>query len=145
MPLQTRVVEPVRITRYTVWQAGESSGSPGTTSSPLNELEAVTNGTCANIICQLSSLSKHAEEMFGELTRESHSLVARVNSLKIRLNKLSAGVKELDSTDEKGRCYKLQYVVIFYRCTVYTLQQLAVLNLWSRVHGANNWFALDVI
>lgn len=101
MPLQTRIVEPIRISRHTVWQAGESSDS---TSSLVDHLESVTNGTCTNIIYQLSSLSKHAENMFGELTRESHSLVVRVGALKIRSNRLSSGIRLLDSTDEKGRC-----------------------------------------
>jgi WAS family protein len=98
MPLQTRIVEPVRISRFTV---NESSGK---TSSPVDHLESVTNGTCANIIYQLSSLSKHAENLFGELIHESHSLVARVGALKIRSNRLSTSIRLLDIIDEEGRC-----------------------------------------
>lgn len=106
MPLQTRIVEPLYVTRNTVWQGTSSPDdnelSYGAAGSMPNELESVANGTCANIIRQLSSLSKHAEDMFGELARQSNSLVARVNLLKIRFARLSAGVGRLDSSDEGG-------------------------------------------
>ncbi|CAB1435465.1 unnamed protein product [Pleuronectes platessa] len=38
-----------------------------------NELECVTNISLANVIRQLSSLSKYAEDLFGELFNEAHS------------------------------------------------------------------------
>ena len=54
MPFPERLVEPVSVSR-------------GTLQVPVpDELEGVTNGSLANIIRQLSSLSKHAEEMFGK-------------------------------------------------------------------------------
>ena len=54
MPFPERLVQPVSVSR-------------GTLQAPVpDELEGVTNGSLANIIRQLSSLSKHAEEMFGE-------------------------------------------------------------------------------
>ncbi|KAG3271581.1 WASF1-like [Ictidomys tridecemlineatus] len=46
-----------------------------------NELECVTNISLANIIRQLSSLSKYAEDIFGESFNEAHSFSFRVNSL----------------------------------------------------------------
>ena len=54
MPFPERLVQPVSVSR-------------GTLQVPVpDELEGVTNGSLANIIRQLSSLSKHAEEMFGK-------------------------------------------------------------------------------
>jgi len=111
MPLPKRVVEPVHVARNTVTQAG----SYGATSSISNELEAVTNGTLANTVRQLSSLSKQAEDMFGELVREAQTLTVRVNSLQIRLDRLSVNTKQLDSTGEEGNlwfiilCYSFSY------------------------------------
>ena len=55
MPLPERVIVPVAVCR-------------GTLQLPVpDELEGVTNGSLANITRQLSTLSRHAEEMFGNL------------------------------------------------------------------------------
>lgn len=108
MPLPKRVVEPVHVARNTVTQAG----SYGATGSISNELEAVTNGTLANTVRQLSSLSKQAEDMFGELVREAHSLTVRVNSLQIRLDRLSVNTKQLDSTGEEGNTIFVFYYLL---------------------------------
>lgn len=93
MPLPKRVIEPVHVARGTI---------PDELSSSLpSELEAATNGTLANTVRQLSSLSKHAEDMFGELTREAHSMAMRANSLQVRLDRLAVKVTQLDSTIEE--------------------------------------------
>lgn len=42
-----------------------------------DELEGVTNGSLSNIIRQLSSLSKHAEEIFGNLFKEAQNIANR--------------------------------------------------------------------
>jgi len=42
-----------------------------------DELEGVTNGSLSNIIRQLSSLSRHAEEIFGNLFGVAESIAAR--------------------------------------------------------------------
>lgn len=96
----------MHVARNTVSQAG----SYGASSSISNELEAVTNGTLANTVRQLSSLSKQAEDMFGELVREAHSLTVRVNSLQIRLDRLSVNTKQLDSTGEEGNLHLLYLI-----------------------------------
>ncbi|KAJ8894461.1 hypothetical protein PR048_007115 [Dryococelus australis] len=91
MPLPKRVVEPVHVSRGTIPE-----------DFPLpSELEAVTNGTLANTVRQLSSLSRHAEDMFGELAREAHGLVARANSLQARIDRLAVKVTQLDSNVEE--------------------------------------------
>ena len=59
MPLPERPIVPVNVCR-------------GTLQLPVpDELEGVTNGSLANIIRQLSTLSRHAEEMFGNLFQEA--------------------------------------------------------------------------
>lgn len=93
MPLPKRVVEPVHVARGTI---------PEELAANLpSELEAATNGTLANTVRQLSSLSRHAEDMFGELTREAHYMAARANSLQARLDRLAVKVTQLDSTIEE--------------------------------------------
>lgn len=67
-----------------------------------SELEAATNGTLANTIRQLSSLSRHAEDLFGELAREAHGLSDRANSLQARIDRLAVKVTQLDSNVEEG-------------------------------------------
>ncbi|XP_034945658.1 wiskott-Aldrich syndrome protein family member 3 [Chelonus insularis] len=91
MPLPKRLVEPVHVARGTIPEA-----------FPLpSELEAATNGTLANTIRQLSSLSRHAEDLFGELAKEAHSLSDRANSLQARIDRLAVKVTQLDSNVEE--------------------------------------------
>jgi WAS family protein 3 len=93
MPLPKRVVEPVHVARGTIPE-----------DFPLpSELEAVTNGTLANTIRQLSSLSRHAEDLFGELAKEAHGLSDRANSLQARIDRLAVKVVQLDSNVEEGK------------------------------------------
>ncbi|XP_014207045.1 wiskott-Aldrich syndrome protein family member 3 isoform X2 [Copidosoma floridanum] len=91
MPLPKRVVEPVHVARGTIPE-----------DFPLpSELEAVTNGTLANAIRQLSSLSRHAEDLFGELAKEANGLSERANSLQARIDRLAVKVTQLDSNVEE--------------------------------------------
>lgn len=66
-----------------------------------SELECVTNNTLSAIIRQLSSLSKHAEDVFGELFNEANTFYTRANSLQDRIDRLAVKVTELDSTVEE--------------------------------------------
>ncbi|KFM77312.1 Wiskott-Aldrich syndrome protein family member 3, partial [Stegodyphus mimosarum] len=97
MPFLQRVIEPVHVCRNTL-----PLDDQGVLAVEVpNELECVTNGTLANIIRQLSSLSKHAEDMFSSLFRESSTIVARANSLQGRIDRLAVKVTQLDSTIEE--------------------------------------------
>ncbi|KAM4797087.1 actin-binding protein WASF3 [Rhinophrynus dorsalis] len=89
MPLVKRNIEPRHLCRGTL--------PDGITS----ELECVTNSTLAAIIRQLSSLSKHAEDIFGELFNEANSFYIRANSLQDRIDRLAVKVTQLDSTVEE--------------------------------------------
>uniref|UniRef100_UPI00358EC203 actin-binding protein WASF3-like n=1 Tax=Myxine glutinosa TaxID=7769 RepID=UPI00358EC203 len=66
-----------------------------------SELECVTNHTLAGIIRQLSSLSRHAEDLFGELFHEASGVYLRANSLQERIDRLAIKVTQLDSTVEE--------------------------------------------
>ncbi|NXG27266.1 WASF3 protein, partial [Dromaius novaehollandiae] len=89
MPLVKRNIEPRHLCRAALPE--------GITS----ELECVTNSTLAAIIRQLSSLSKHAEDIFGELFNEANSFYIRANSLQDRIDRLAVKVTQLDSTVEE--------------------------------------------
>lgn len=47
-------------------------------------------------------MSKHAEDMFGELTREATGLAERTNVLQARIDRLAIKVTQLDSGVEEG-------------------------------------------
>ncbi|KAI9519534.1 hypothetical protein NQZ68_027715 [Dissostichus eleginoides] len=66
-----------------------------------SELECVMNNTLSSIIRQLSSLSKHAEDIFGELFSEANLFYLRANSLQDRVDRLAVKVTQLDSTVEE--------------------------------------------
>ncbi|XP_073696629.1 actin-binding protein WASF3 [Garra rufa] len=89
MPLVKRNIEPRHLCRGAV---------PETIS---NELECVTNNTLSAIIRQLSSLSKHAEDVFGELFNEANTFYLRANSLQDRIDRLAIKVTQLDSSVEE--------------------------------------------
>ncbi|XP_029107029.1 wiskott-Aldrich syndrome protein family member 1 isoform X1 [Scleropages formosus] len=89
MPLVKRNIEP-RYLCHTALPRGIK-----------NELECVTNISLANVIRQLSSLSKYAEDLFGELFNEAHSFSFRVNSLQERVDRLSISVTQLDPKEEE--------------------------------------------
>jgi len=96
MPLPERVIVPVSVCR-------------GTLSLPVpDELEGVTNGSLANIIRQLSTLSRHAEEMFGNLFHEAEGLAMRGSGLQARIDKLAVKVTQLDSNVEEVTLQEIQ-------------------------------------
>lgn len=90
MPLPKRSIEPIHVSR-SAYQQDELQ---------IIELETVTNTALTNIIRQLSSLSKHAEDIFGELARDVGNISNRANSLQARIDHLSIKVTQLDSTME---------------------------------------------
>ncbi|KAL0993986.1 hypothetical protein UPYG_G00116420 [Umbra pygmaea] len=89
MPLVKRNIEPRHLCRGVL---PEGIGS---------ELECVTNSTLSAIIRQLSSLSKHAEDVFGELFSEANTFYVRANDLQDRIDRLAVKVTQLDSTVEE--------------------------------------------
>ena len=91
MPFVQRLLEPTHVSRVEVGQGVK------------NELECVTNHTLGNIIRQLSSLSKHAEDMFADLFFEANTFFGRANQLQHRIEHLRVKVTSLDATVEEGR------------------------------------------
>ncbi|KAJ8010729.1 hypothetical protein DPEC_G00078190 [Dallia pectoralis] len=89
MPLVKRNIQPHHLCRGAL---PEGIGS---------ELECVMNNTLCSIIRQLSSLSKHAEDIFGELFIEANMFYLRANSLQDRIDRLAVKVTQLDSTVEE--------------------------------------------
>ncbi|CAG9773921.1 unnamed protein product [Ceutorhynchus assimilis] len=112
MPLPKRVIEPVHITRGTL---------PDDLPLP-SELEGVTNGTLANTVRQLSSLSRHAEDLFGELARDAQQINDRSNSLQARIDRLAVKVTQLDSTVEEVSLQDIHMRKAFKSATVFDQQ-----------------------
>uniref|UniRef100_A0A3P9CDU9 Wiskott-Aldrich syndrome protein family member n=1 Tax=Maylandia zebra TaxID=106582 RepID=A0A3P9CDU9_9CICH len=90
MPLVKRIIEPRYLCRGSLPDGVAS------------ELECVTNSTLAAVIKQLGGLSRHAEDIFGELFTEANSFYLRMNSLQERVDLLAVKVTQLDSTVEEG-------------------------------------------
>ena len=92
MPLVKRTVEPIFIGRSIL------------DSHVKNELEGVVINSLAGVIKQLSSLSKHAENLFGDLVNEANAIFQRSTSLGQRVHNLYERTSQLDSaTKEEGR------------------------------------------
>ena len=60
-----------------------------------------------DVLFQLSSLSRHAEDLFGEMISESSAILNRTVSLQGRVDKLAVKVKNLDSNVEEGSNFYL--------------------------------------
>ncbi|XP_076028194.1 actin-binding protein WASF3-like [Genypterus blacodes] len=89
MPLVKRSIEPRHLCRGAL------------PNGVASELECVTNSTLAAVIKQLGGLSRHAEDVFGELFSEANSFYLRMNSLQERVDLLAVKVTQLDSTVEE--------------------------------------------
>ena len=90
MPLIERAIEPITVSRGTV-AAGIQ-----------NELECVTNYTLSRLIQQLSSLSKHSEDLFGELHQETCRVMIRTQNIHDRVERLKQKITQLNPTVEEG-------------------------------------------
>jgi len=91
MPLPKRVISPIHVSRDTLPEHLQLT----------NDLEGVNNGTLANIIRQLSSMSKHAEDMFGELMKLVEGVHTRTSKVQARVDSLAVKATQLDSTVEE--------------------------------------------
>ncbi|XP_056141152.1 actin-binding protein WASF3 [Lampris incognitus] len=110
MPLVKRNIEP--------WHLCLSAVPEGIGS----ELECVTNNTLSAIIRQLSSLSKHAENVFAELFSEANSFYVRANSLQDRIDRLAVKVTQLDSSVEEVSLHDINMRKAFKSSTVQNQQ-----------------------
>lgn len=95
MPLEQRVISPIDVARGCF-----NTGAVGHVPNIPDELECVTNGTLSNIIRQLSSMSKYAEDLFGCLLSEIGTLVQRSSNLQERINVLTDHVERLDASND---------------------------------------------
>ncbi|KAG8188446.1 hypothetical protein JTE90_008013 [Oedothorax gibbosus] len=118
MPFLQRLIEPVNVCRNTL-----PVDNHGTLAIDLpNELECVTNGTLANVIRQLSSLSKHAEDIFTTLFKDAKVIADRTNSLQGRVDRLNVKVTQLDSTVEEVSLQDIHMRKAFRSSVVYDQQ-----------------------
>lgn len=118
MPLLQRIIEPVHVCRGTL--PLDARGALAV--SVPSELECVTNGTLANVVRQLSSLSKHADDLFGVLLRDAAQLVARTGALQARVDRLALKVTQLDSTVEEVSLQDIHMRKAFRSSIVYDQQ-----------------------
>ena len=91
MPLVKRAVEPVFVSRTTLNE------------KIRNELEGVVVNSLSGLIKQLSSISKHAENLFGDLVNEANGVFLRTATLNERVLGLKEKITQMDSgSKEEG-------------------------------------------
>lgn len=118
MPLQQRVIEPVNVSRSTLplppgdikpliksiaaatGQGLAANAAAAANINIVNELECVTNGTLSNLIRQLSSLSRQAEELLGGIFNDASKILTRTVNLQQRMDTLSARMEALDQPSD---------------------------------------------
>lgn len=118
MPLEQRVIEPICISRGTL-----PLDAQGSLAIPIpNELECVTNGTLANVIRELSSLSRYAEDVFGGILTEMGKYITRTTTLQGRIDRLGIKVTQLDSSVEEVSIHDLHLKKPFKSSSSYDQQ-----------------------
>lgn len=118
MPLQQRVIEPVNVSRSTLplppgdvkpliksiaAYTGQGLAASAAASANVNivhELECVTNGTLANLIRQLSSLSRQAEELLTGVFEDASKILSRTVDLQQKMDALAMKVEALDQVND---------------------------------------------
>ena len=115
MPLEQRVVEPICISRGTLPLESPANLIP-------NELECVTNGSLANVIRELSSLSRFAEDVFGGICLETNKLISRTSTLQGRIDRLAIKSTQLDSSVEEVSIHDLHLKKPFKSSSSYDQQ-----------------------
>lgn len=101
MPLVKRSIEPVFVSRAQLDQKVK------------NELEGVTVNSLAGLIKQLSCLSKHAENLFGELFNNANDVFQRTVGLNKRVETLRDTVVRLDpALQEQGSNHGFRSVCV---------------------------------
>ncbi|XP_026863877.2 wiskott-Aldrich syndrome protein family member 3b [Electrophorus electricus] len=126
MPLVKRNIEPRHLCRGALPEGIES------------ELECVMNNTLSAIIRQLSSLSKHAEDIFGELFNEASVFYLRANSLQDRIDRLAVKVTQLDSTVEEVSLQDINMRKAFKSSTVQDQQVVSKSSIPNPVQEMHN-------
>ncbi|XP_068222805.1 actin-binding protein WASF2 isoform X1 [Palaemon carinicauda] len=128
MPLLKRVVSPVHVSRVPLVEElvtdehGKVFPALFPATNQPQDLESFTNLTLANLITQLSSLSRYAEDLFGEMIAESTSILNRTVSLQGRVDKLSVKVKNLDSNVEEVSLQDIHMRKAFKSSTLFDQQ-----------------------
>jgi len=97
MPLVKRSITPNAISRGHLTSVGVAGAG-----AINNELELTTNGGLACVVLQLSSLSRHVEDMFAELHRETVVIFHRTCQLGDRVERLKVKITQLNPTVEEG-------------------------------------------
>ena len=100
MPLVKRTVEPIYIGRAPLDKQVK------------NELEGVVVNSLAGVIKQLSSISKHAENLFGDLISEASAIFERSTALNKRVEVLYQKTSRLDSAaKEEGELGRIKNMI----------------------------------
>ena len=102
MSFKQRLITPIFVSRVPV----ENSAS--------DELEWVANHTMSNIILQLSSLSRHAEDLFADLCRATVDLNQRATNLGAKITEIGERVSKLDATEEEGNKYMYSLINVYF-------------------------------
>ncbi|XP_002122180.2 uncharacterized protein LOC100181930 isoform X1 [Ciona intestinalis] len=99
MPFVQRRIEPVKLRRH---EAAHSD-------KVFSELEDVSNNALVNALRQLSSLTSHAEDVFGGIQTEFSAIYRRCIRVNMRLNQLDEVVSNLNPKEVQIPVSNLEY------------------------------------
>ena len=89
MPIGCRNVEPVRLGAHTVDQEGEDN---------LKTVHlTVANNAIVGTLLQLSSLVRHADDLFCDISEECQKVIERTERINLKLKQLESVAGKLDA------------------------------------------------
>ena len=97
MPIGCRNIEPVRLGAHTVDQKEEDS---------LKSVHlTVANNAIVGTLLQLSSLVRHADDLFCDISDECQKVIERTEKINVKLKKIESVVEKLDAKQVAVRKY----------------------------------------
>ena len=97
MPVGCRNIEPVRLGAHTVDLEGEDN-------LKIVHL-TVANNAIVGTLLQLSSLVRHADDLFCDISDECQKVIERTEKIGIKLKKIESVVEGLDAKQVPVRKY----------------------------------------
>jgi hypothetical protein len=107
MPLTLRTVEPtdVSLNRIPAYTPGRR----------IDELQCVANGTLANMMRQLGTLSAHGAQLFEDLNKSLEGIDRRLEALGLRSTNLQEKIQMGAGASQDGKLNKITYTHLFTR------------------------------
>lgn len=97
MPLTLRTVEPIDVSLNRI--------PANVPNRRIDELQCVANGTLANMMRQLGTLSSHGSQLFEDLNKSLEAIDRRLEALGLRSTNLQEKIQMGTGASQEGKLF----------------------------------------